>query len=122
MLRWDVEEPEAWPQDDVELQVSPVHHSLGRGCWTDLAERVKLPRVALDSVVQQYGTTDQKAVGGATCISKVGGVRREGGSRVHPKTSARGRGQQLHTAAVRRPGGYRVCIIYVEGTPVIICD
>ncbi len=111
MRTWDISQQELAPEGQEELQGTPVHHSFGRGKWRQVAELTQLPRVALDSVIQQYGrdtwsNTAGAEVGGA--VANMGGVRREEGIQ-RPKVSGRSRALRLRTSvSVRRPGGQQL--------------
>lgn len=96
--------------DQVDLQAIPVYHSFGRGCWKELAEKVHLPRDALESAMEQQSSRVRdpgEEVGGAA--SRMGGVRSESASQPSkPKASGRARALKLRGSVfVRRPGGLR---------------
>ena len=91
-----------------QLESTPVLHSFGRGRLCELAGQVLLPRVALESVLQEDSTntccdvTDGRSRGGAT--SCMGGVASA------PTMKASGRARALRLRAERsivqqrRPG------------------
>lgn len=104
-------------QEPEEIVSRAVNHSFGRGGWRARAEKVILPRVALDAIIKQCGMESPKQAGGESWSDRVteGRTNRANrqmagvsGALAKPKSSGRARALRIRAEKCilpqRKPG------------------